>query len=219
MTRHTTRSQASPWFWAPGTDLSPGHAPRVPRVPRRVSNDDLSEVMETTDEWINQRTGIRRRHVMDAEESLASLSAKAATKALEDAKFSPEDVDLILHATSTPDDLFGSGPQVASMIGATNAVAFDLTAACSGFVFALVTAAQYVRSGAFKNVLVIGADGLSRWVDWSDRGTCVLFGDGAGAMLITAADTEHDVALQPLSLIMCSSGKWSCLVVCAELIG
>lgn len=160
-----------------------------------VSNDDLSEVMETTDEWITQRTGIRRRHVMEDEETLASLSAKAATKALEDAKFNVEDVDLVLHATSTPDDLFGTGPQVASMIGATNAVAFDLTAACSGFVFALVTAAQYVRSGAFKNVLVIGADGLSRWVDWSDRGTCVLFGDGAGAMLITAAESEKDALL------------------------
>jgi len=110
-----------------------------------VSNDDLSEIMDTNDEWITQRTGIRRRHVMHSSESLASLSAKAAEKALEDAdNFRAEDVDLVLHATSTPDDLFGTGPQVASMIGAKKAVAFDLTAACSGFVFALVTAAQYV---------------------------------------------------------------------------
>lgn len=110
-----------------------------------VSNDDLSEIMDTNDEWITQRTGIRRRHVLHSSESLASLSAKAAEKALEDAdNFRAEDVDLVLHATSTPDDLFGTGPQVASMIGAKKAVAFDLTAACSGFVFALVTAAQYV---------------------------------------------------------------------------
>lgn len=110
-----------------------------------VSNDDLSEIMDTNDEWITQRTGIRRRHVLKSSESLASLSAKAAEKALEDAgNFRAEDVDLVLHATSTPDDLFGTGPQVASMIGAKKAVAFDLTAACSGFVFALVTAAQYV---------------------------------------------------------------------------
>eukprot|EP00913_Durusdinium_trenchii_P000625 g578.t1 len=158
-----------------------------------VSNDDLSEVMETTDEWITQRTGIRRRHVLQPEESLVSLSVKAAKKALKDAQLAPEDVDLLIHATSTPDDLFGSGPQVASLLGAERATAFDLTAACSGFVFALVTAAQYVRSGAFKNVLVVGADCLSRFVDWSDRSTCVLFGDGAGAMVITQTEASKDV--------------------------
>ncbi|CAK9076831.1 unnamed protein product [Durusdinium trenchii] len=148
--------------------------------------------METTDEWITQRTGIRRRHVLQPEESLVSLSVKAAKKALKDAQLAPEDVDLLIHATSTPDDLFGSGPQVASLLGAERATAFDLTAACSGFVFALVTAAQYVRSGAFKNVLVVGADCLSRFVDWSDRSTCVLFGDGAGAMVITQTEASKD---------------------------
>ncbi|CAE7538172.1 fabH [Symbiodinium pilosum] len=113
---------------------------------------------------------------------------------------SPQDIDLVIHATSTPDDLFGTGPQVASMLGADKAVAFDLTAACSGFVFALTTAAQYVRSGSFKNAVVIGADCLSRWVDWSDRNTCVLFGDGAGAVVITATDAEKDARIQALFL-------------------
>lgn len=179
-----------------------------------VSNDDLSEVMETTDEWITQRTGIRRRHVLQPEESLVSLSVKAAKKALKDAQLAPEDVDLLIHATSTPDDLFGSGPQVASLLGAERATAFDLTAACSGFVFALVTAAQYVRSGAFKNVLVVGADCLSRFVDWSDRSTCVLFGDGAGAMVITQTEASKDALL---GFEMGSDGHGAChLGVCAE---
>ncbi|CAE7590601.1 fabH [Symbiodinium sp. CCMP2592] len=172
-----------------------------------VSNDDLAEIVETSDEWISQRTGIRRRHVLAPDESLASLSAKAASRALEAAKMSPEDVDLVIHATSTPDDLFGTGPQVASMLGADNAVAFDLTAACSGFVFALTTAAQYVRSGSFKSAVVIGADCLSRWVDWSDRNTCVLFGDGAGAMVITATDAEKDALL---GFRMGSDGNGAC---------
>ncbi|CAE7814717.1 fabH, partial [Symbiodinium sp. CCMP2456] len=172
-----------------------------------VSNDDLAEIVETSDEWISQRTGIRRRHVLAPDESLASLSTKAASRALEAAKMSPEDVDLVIHATSTPDDLFGTGPQVASMLGADNAVAFDLTAACSGFVFALTTAAQYVRSGSFKSAVVIGADCLSRWVDWSDRNTCVLFGDGAGAMVITATDAEKDALL---GFRMGSDGNGAC---------
>ncbi|CAE7383020.1 fabH [Symbiodinium natans] len=172
-----------------------------------VSNDDLAEIVETSDEWISQRTGIRRRHVLAPDESLASLSAKAATRALEAAKMSAEDIELVIHATSTPDDLFGTGPKVASMLGADKAVAFDLTAACSGFVFALTTAAQYVRSGAYKSAVVIGADCLSRWVDWSDRNTCVLFGDGAGAVVITATDVEKDALI---GFHMGSDGNGSC---------
>uniref|UniRef100_A0A1S6K7V3 beta-ketoacyl-[acyl-carrier-protein] synthase III n=1 Tax=Gambierdiscus polynesiensis TaxID=439318 RepID=A0A1S6K7V3_9DINO len=160
-----------------------------------VSNDDLSEVIDTSDEWIVQRTGIKRRHIMKPEESLVSLSAAAAQRALESASMSPEDVDLVVLATSTPDDLFGSAAPVAAELGARNAVAFDLTAACSGFVFALVTAAQYIRAGAATSVLVIGADCLSRWVDWSDRTTCVLFGDGAGAVVLRATAPEQDALI------------------------
>eukprot|EP00931_Biecheleriopsis_adriatica_P054838 TRINITY_DN32309_c0_g1_i1.p1 TRINITY_DN32309_c0_g1~~TRINITY_DN32309_c0_g1_i1.p1 ORF type:complete len:466 (+),score=95.49 TRINITY_DN32309_c0_g1_i1:82-1398(+) len=172
-----------------------------------VTNDNLGEIVDTNDEWITQRTGIKRRHVLKPDESLASLSALAAQRALESAQMAPEDVELVIHATSTPDDIFGTGPQVASLLGADQAVAFDLTAACSGFVFALTTAAQYVRSGAYKSAVVVGADCLSRWVDWSDRGTCVLFGDGAGAVVITATEPENDALI---GFQMGSDGNGAC---------
>jgi len=157
-----------------------------------VSNNDLAEIIETNDEWIVQRTGIRTRHVLRPDETLASMAATAAKKAMEKANISAEDIDMIILATSSPDDLFGSATAVAAELGATNAVAFDITAACSGFVFAFVTASQYIRAGAAKNIVVIGADCLSRWVDWSDRGTCILFGDGAGAVVVTATDPDKD---------------------------
>jgi 3-oxoacyl-[acyl-carrier-protein] synthase-3 len=124
---------------------------------------------------------------------LSQLAAQAAIKALEMAQVSPRDIDLILLATSTPDDLFGSAAQVQSQIGANRAIAFDLTAACSGFLVALVTATQFIRTDTYRNVLVIGADVLSRWVDWNDRATCVLFGDGAGAVLCQANDTKDNI--------------------------
>lgn len=104
-------------------------------------------------------------------------------------------IDLVIVATSSPDDLFGDAPAVAAAIGAKNAAAFDLTAACSGFLFALVTGSQFLNSGTYKNVLVIGADALSRWVDWSDRNVCILFGDGAGAVLLQAADSESEAGV------------------------
>lgn len=156
-----------------------------------ITNDQLSQVVETSDEWIASRTGIRQRHLSEASGTLVDLASKAATAAIEMAGIEPGDVDLILLATSTPDDLFGSACQVQAAIGASQAVAFDLTAACSGFVFGLVTAAQYVRTGAYQNVLLIGADVLSRWVDWNDRRTCVLFGDGAGAVVIQANQRDR----------------------------
>jgi 3-oxoacyl-[acyl-carrier-protein] synthase III len=148
-----------------------------------LTNQHLSQIVETSDEWISTRTGMKSRHISSATESLSQLSAEAAKKAIAMAKIDPTDVDLIILATSTPDDLFGSASKVQHLIGATRAVAFDLTAACSGFVFALITAAQYIRTGMYQNIVVIGADVLSRWVDWSDRTTCVLFGDGAGAVV------------------------------------
>ncbi|MEO0541113.1 MAG: beta-ketoacyl-ACP synthase 3 [Cyanobacteria bacterium P01_A01_bin.105] len=160
------------------------------QVSARLGNDDLAQLVETSDEWISTRTGIRQRHVASAAESLTSLAAEAAAGAIAAANLTPDDIDLILLATSTPDDLFGSACQVQAELGATRAVAFDLTAACSGFVFGLVTAAQYLRTGVYKNVVVIGADVLTRWVDWQDRTTCILFGDGAGAVVMQA--TEQD---------------------------
>lgn len=171
-----------------------------------ISNDDLSQVMDTSDEWIKQRTGIRRRHVLKPAETLVSLAVVAAQRSLESAGMDAAEVEMVILATSTADDLFGSAPAIASQLGATRAVAFDLTAACSGFVFALVTAAQYVRSGAVKSAVVIGADCLSRWVDWTDRGTCILFGDGAGAITLRA-DTETDALLD---FILGSDGTGSC---------
>ena len=152
----------------------------------RLSNDALSQRVETSDEWIRSRTGIGERRVAAEDETLTSLAATAGAQALQNAGWEPSSLDLILLATSSPDDLFGSAPKVQAVLGAERAVAFDLTAACSGFLFALVTAAQYLRSGAMQRVLVIGADQLSSWVDWSDRRTCVLFGDGAGAVAVEA---------------------------------
>lgn len=178
-----------------------------------VSNDDLSRIMETSDEWISQRTGIRRRHILKPDESLGSISVTAAKRALEKAGIAAEDVGLVILATSTPDDMFGSAPQVAAELGARNAVAFDLTAACSGFVFGMVTASQYIRSGAVKNAVIIGADALSRWVDWSDRNTCVLFGDGAGAVVVTATEPENDSLL---GFEMGSDGTGACHLTTAS---
>ncbi|MBD2230589.1 beta-ketoacyl-ACP synthase III [Phormidium tenue] len=167
-----------------------------------LSNDDLSQRVDTSDEWIAARTGIRQRHIAAPDESLASLATEAARNALAMAEVAAEEVDLIVLATSTPDDLFGSACRVQVALGATRAVAFDLTAACSGFVFALVTAAQYIRTGVFKNVVVIGADVLSRWTDWDDRTTCVLFGDGAGAVVLQAAERDRLLGFE-----LCSDGS------------
>jgi 3-oxoacyl-[acyl-carrier-protein] synthase III len=153
-----------------------------------VLNDALAQVVDTSDEWIASRTGIRQRHISNANESLAGFATQAALQALEMAGVAAMDVDMIILATSSAEDLFGTACQIQAQLGATKAVAFDLTAACSGFVFGVVTAAQYLRSGTYKNILVIGADLLSRWVDWSDRNTCVLFGDGAGAVLMQGSE-------------------------------
>jgi 3-oxoacyl-[acyl-carrier-protein] synthase-3 len=156
-----------------------------------LDNEGLSQIVETSDGWIATRTGIKCRRLAGAEDSLSALAAEAAQKALAMAGLEPFDIDMIVLATSTADDLFGSASQIQAMLGASRAVAFDLTAACSGFVFGLVTASQFVRTGVYENVLLIGADILSRWVDWSDRTTCVLFGDGAGAVVIQASKRDR----------------------------
>lgn len=156
-----------------------------------VDNQALTRLVETSDEWIATRTGIRQRHLAMATESLSTLAAAASSQAIAAAGIQATDLDLILLATSTPEDLFGTACRIQAQLGATKAVAFDLTAACSGFVFGLVTAAQYIRTGVYQNVLLIGADMLSRWVDWTDRRTCVLFGDGAGAVVLQANDRDR----------------------------
>ncbi|KAL4198588.1 hypothetical protein AMTRI_Chr03g46680 [Amborella trichopoda] len=149
-----------------------------------ISNDDLAKIVETSDDWISVRTGIRNRRILSGGETLTGLAIEASKKALEMAQVEADDVDLVLMCTSTPDDLFGSGPQVQRDLGCKNALAFDITAACSGFVLGLVTATRFIKGGGFQNILVIGADALSRYVDWTDRGSCILFGDAAGALLV-----------------------------------
>jgi 3-oxoacyl-[acyl-carrier-protein] synthase-3 len=151
-----------------------------------ISNQQLSERVDTSDDWIRSRTGIGARRIAAADEPLTELASNAARTALDHAGWDPGDLDLILLATSSPDDLFGTAPRVQGALGAVNAVAFDLTAACSGFLFALITAAQYVATGAVRRAVVIGADQLSRWLDWNDRRTCVLFGDAAAAVAVEA---------------------------------
>ncbi|MDY6784462.1 MAG: beta-ketoacyl-ACP synthase III [Cyanobacteriota bacterium] len=149
-----------------------------------VANGDFSQWVDTSDEWIRSRTGIETRRLAGPGDSVCALAARAGENAIAAAGIAPEELDLVILATSTPDDLFGSAVKISHAMGARNAVAFDLTAACSGFVFGLVTAAQFIYTGVYRNILLIGADVLSRWVDWDDRATCVLFGDGAGAVVI-----------------------------------
>ncbi|KAE8055965.1 hypothetical protein FH972_012769 [Carpinus fangiana] len=169
--------------------LSSGASPSKSRIPRlvskgcklvgcgsatptlKVSNEDLAKVVDTSDEWISVRTGIRNRRVLSGKDSLTTLAVEASRKALEMAQVDPDDVDLVLMCTSTPEDLFGSAPQIQKALGCKrNPLAYDITAACSGFVLGLVSAACHIRGGGFQNVLVIGADALSRYVDWTDRG-------------------------------------------------
>ncbi|EAW36531.1 beta-ketoacyl-ACP synthase III [Lyngbya sp. PCC 8106] len=159
--------------------------------PVSLDNQRLSQIVETSDEWIASRTGIRDRRVADPQTSLCSLATAASKQAIAMAQIDSSEIDLIILATSTPDDLFGSASQIQAQLDAPQAVAFDLTAACSGFIFGLVTAAQFIRTGVYKTVLLIGGDILSRWVDWSDRRTCVLFGDGAGAVVLQASDCDR----------------------------
>lgn len=161
-----------------------------------LSNRRISEIVRTSDEWIVTRTGIKERRLLTGvNQSVIDLAVLASIKALNKISMNPAEIDLIILATSTPNDLFGSASQVQFKLGATNAVAFDLTAACSGFVLGIVTASQFLQNGSYRNILVIGADTLSKWIDWSDRSTCILFGDGAGAVVIQSCSKENNSIL------------------------
>jgi 3-oxoacyl-[acyl-carrier-protein] synthase-3 len=154
-----------------------------------LTNADLAKKVDTSDEWIVQRTGIRERHIAAEGEKTSDLGLAAAKIALKNAGMSADAVDLIVLATSTPDQTFpASAVTIQDGLGITRGAAFDMQAVCSGFVFALATADQFLRSGDFKCALVIGAETFSRILDWSDRGTCVLFGDGAGAVVLEASN-------------------------------
>ena len=154
---------------------------------RRVSNADLAAMVDTSDEWIVQRTGIRTRHIAGPGETTSTLATRAAERAIAAAGLQPSDIDLIVLATSTPDYTFpAAATQVQAALGITHGVAVDLQAVCSGFVFAVSTADKFLTSGSHKRALVIGAETFSRILDWEDRTTCVLFGDGAGAIVLEA---------------------------------
>jgi len=159
-------------------------------LPQRIlTNAELARRIDTSDQWIVQRTGIRQRHIAAEGEFTSHLAIKAARAALEDAGVEAETIDLIVLATSTPDNTFpATAVAVQCGLGINHGAAFDLQAVCSGFVFALATADNFLRSGSYKRALVIGAETFSRILDWNDRGTCVLFGDGAGAIVLQAQE-------------------------------
>jgi 3-oxoacyl-[acyl-carrier-protein] synthase-3 len=178
-------------------------------LPERVlTNHDLTKMVDTTDEWIVQRTGIRERHVAAPGEFTSHIGLKAAQAALADAGKEPADIDLILLATSTPDNTFpASAVSVQAGLGITHGAAFDMQAVCSGFVYGMATADALLKSGSFKRALVIGAETFSRILDWTDRGTCVLFGDGGGAVVLEAQSVEQANGRGILSSQLRSDGR------------
>ncbi len=164
-------------------------------VPNRIlTNEELAQTIDTNDEWIASRTGIRERRVADAQTATSDLAVVAAENALADANIRAEDLDLVLCATTSGDYIWpATACVVQQRIGATRAAAFDLGAACSGFCYGLATAAGFIQSGAMRRILVIGADTLTKQLNWQDRGTCILFGDGAGAAVITPCSEEEGI--------------------------
>ncbi|MCH8949483.1 MAG: beta-ketoacyl-ACP synthase 3, partial [Chloroflexi bacterium] len=173
-------------------------------VPERIlTNSDLEKLVDTSDTWIQERTGVRERHIAADHETASTLGIQAAQQALAQAEVSPGDLDLVIASTTSPDGMF---PAIASRIqdglGANHAGAFDVNAACVGFLSALATASQFIATGTYQRILVIGSEVLSRMTDWTDRSTCLLFGDGAGAVVLEAAEQGG-----PLSFVLHSDGS------------
>lgn len=176
-------------------------------LPEKIlTNDDLSQMVDTSDEWIYTRSGIKTRHIVGDDETTSSLASNAIKDALNKTNIDPMDIDLLIVATTTPDLVV---PSTACLIqkelGLSNAVAFDVNAACTGFVYALSVADSMIKTGNYKNAIVVGAETLSRIVDWQDRTTCVLFGDGAGCVILKATDKKTGV----LSSIIKSDGNYA----------
>lgn len=159
-----------------------------------ITNDDLTKILDTSDEWISTRTGVKERRVIAGDKTSTDLGVEAAMKAIQRISFSPEKIDLIIAAASAPENIY---PSVACLIQAElkafNAACFDLKAACSGFIYSLNTAYAFIKSGVYKNVLIVATDATTKFTDWHDRTTCVLFGDGASAMLLTRDDNCDDI--------------------------
>jgi 3-oxoacyl-[acyl-carrier-protein] synthase-3 len=177
-----------------------------------LTNADLEKIVDTTDQWVTERTGIRSRHVASPEEVTSDLCYKATLKALEAANLTPKDLDFIIVATSSPDQVMPSTACVLqTKLGISGVPGFDLAAACSGFVYAISVADQFIKTGAFKNILVIGAEIITRLVNYKDRDTCILFGDGAGAFIISRTDQESEQGI--LSTHLHAYGEYGDLFV------
>jgi 3-oxoacyl-[acyl-carrier-protein] synthase-3 len=161
-------------------------------LPKRImSNLELSSIVDTSDEWIQTRTGIKQRHIASKDESTSLLAIKASENALEKSNLSGEDIELIIVATMMPDSPFpATACKVQNLLNAKNAAAFDMSAACTGFIYSIEIAAQFIKTGFYKNALVVGSEVFSRFIDWEDRTTCVLFGDGAGAVLLEKSEND-----------------------------
>ncbi len=180
---------------------------------RRVSNAELAESVDTSDEWIVERTGIRFRHIAGEGETTATLAAEAARRALEAARLVPTDIDLIIVATATPDQTFpASATRVQAMLGIGDCVAFDVAAVCSGFLYAVSVAESMIRAGSAQRALVIGAETFSRILDWEDRATCVLFGDGAGAIVLAAEERADSEGRGVLAARLHADGRYNDLL-------
>jgi len=180
-------------------------------LPEEVrTNDEISQTVDTSDSWIYERTGIKSRRIAGPNETASSMAEIAARQAIDAAQIDPEEIDLIIVATGTPDRVYPStGCLLQQRLGIKNCVAFDIQAACSGSIFALSIADQYIKTGAAKKVLVVGSEICSRIVDWTDRGTCILFGDGAGALLL-GSSSEPGI----LSTLIHSDGEYEDLLYC-----
>lgn len=176
-------------------------------LPEKImTNGDISKLVETNDEWIQERTGIKQRHIAAKEQFTSDLAFEAAKNAIANSNITKNELDLIILATATPDNTFPStATKVQAMLGLTDTPAFDIQAVCSGFVYALSIADAFIKSEQYKNILVIGAETLSRITNWKDRGTCILFGDGAGAIVLSAKDSDTKIGI--LSTHLYSDGN------------
>lgn len=179
-------------------------------LPEKIlTNEDLSHMVDTSDEWITSRTGIKKRHLAEEGQFTSHLAIEAAKNALQDAGIKPEDIDLVICATTTPDRTFpATAATVQRELGILQGAAFDVQAACAGFIYALTTADNFLSRGQFKNAIVVGAETLSRLVNWSDRNVAVLFGDGAGAFVLSACEEEHAEGRGILSSYLRCDGRY-----------